>query len=455
MVNNLSANAGLHHDAIIVARGLSPSGCVISAMSGEGANHHGAIILTISSLTSPAMRAHFEKHESGSVDLYLFPEHGKPDQYVRTSGQIMPGKNGSLILKCGDVVSSDSSSSGQEALLERTLLEPGVEILSNSSALASLKHLYHQHVQRLANDLLSGFVEGVHASIDQHLEQAAEIREINRLKDMRTIFRDRKPKLINEFSVKFQAINEHLNPENMQPLQPSELTVLQQPDYEDWLELQAVASHIACTNRLFVLNQLFSQLTSLDINDSANPISPRCLCHCLQYALDRLGIAKTDRRLLYLVFEHNLQEIWGAATDSLIQDLFRGGLHALNMINLPPNWSQRDSGEIAEQKIEIRETEPSSPPVGMEKHAAAQELSSAVPAGISSHSVFQMMSLQRDAAQFYDGWPVTNPKTFERLKHRRTDLVDSLKQHNPSMEAAIRQLVESDAALAETLDDSA
>lgn len=456
MVQNLSPNTDLNHDAIIVAPGVAPCGCIITAIAGNGmaSGNESSIALTIASLTSPAAQAHFEKHQTGKADLYLFPEHGNPEHYLRVSGQTTLGKRGTVIVNCTSAHSPASPPSRQHLRLDRALLESGVHILSNPSALASLKHLYQQHVMRLVNNLLSHFIDGAHANIDRQLEQVAEIREINRLKDLRLIFSSKRSNLINHFLSKFKVINEPLNPENAKSLKPSELALLQQPDFEDWLELQALASNITSANTLFVLNQLLNQLTSHDISDATNPISPRCLCHCLRYALDRLGIEQSDRQPLYLAFESSLLGVWIPATDSLIQDLFRGGLHALNLINLPPNWSQRDSGKVAEDTS------------GADKHRGElpdkqRDIASArgdvrgTPSGTRSHSISQMMSLDRGGDLIRDGWPATNPKLSECLKPRRSDLAQSLKQRNPSMQAAIRSLADSDAALAETLDDSA
>lgn len=458
MVQNPSPNAGLRHDGIIVTRGQPPCGCVISAVTNHrtASGNKGSTALIITNLTSPATRAYFQKNpKAARADVYLFPDQGNAEHYIQVSGRTGLGKNGALILECDSVVSAASVESGRE-VLNRKLRESGVTVLSDPSALASLKQLYQQHILRMIKNLLSSFMEGVHANIEKQLEQAAEVREITRLKDMRFIFGTREAQIVGDFSLKFQAYNDHLDSapgEAKAPNRP-ELTMLQQPVFEDWLELRTVASHIASKNTLFVLSQLLNQLSSRDINDSSNPVSPQSLCHCLQFTVDRLGIAPEHRHILYLAFENSLQDIWRPAIESLIKDLFRGGLHALNLINLPPSWSQQDAGKVPAATTEVQEHSGESPDA-MGEEAAPYGGSPAASARASSHSVFRMMSLPQDAAHAHNEWPVTNPRLTEQLKPCRTDLIQRLKQPSPSMQAAIRSLADSDASLAETLDESA
>ncbi|MDX1755737.1 MAG: DUF1631 family protein [Marinobacter sp.] len=452
MVQNRSPNAGFKQDAIIVTRGLPPGGCVIRAIGnhGETSPNQGSTALTITTLTSPSARAHFQKGQAIKADLYLFPHQGNSDDYIHVCGLTTPTKDGDLILICENAVNAADSVPGM-GILDSTLLNSGASILSDPSALGALKQLYQQHISRMIKHLLYSFFEGAHTGIDQELEAAAEIREINRLKDMRFLLGSREAQIVQDFTAQFQEANQHLRPENA-PAKSSELTVLQKTDFEDWLTLQTVASQVASTNTLFILNQLLNQLSFRDINDAINPISPWSLCHCLQFALDRLGIEPRHRRILYAAFETSLKDVWRPAADSLVKDLFRGGLHALNLINLPPNWSQRETeGVTAAETRAQNEERPGGTSVAGDVPGAPTDL----PSGIGSRSVIRMMRLQRDAAHASDEWPATNPKLSQSLKPHRSDLIQSLKQAGPSMQAAIRNLASLDADLADALDESA
>ncbi|MCG2582243.1 MAG: hypothetical protein KA296_15335, partial [Marinobacter sp.] len=269
MVQKPSPNESLTHDGIIVTRGQPPCGCVIRAIANHStvSGDTDSTPLTITNLTSPATRAYFQKNpQAARADVYLFPDRGNSELYIHVSGRTDLGKNGALILECDSVVNAASVESGQE-MLNRKLMESGVTVLSDPSALAALKQLYQQHILRMIKNLLSSFMEGVHTNIEKQLEQAAEVREITRLKDMRFIFGTREAQIVSDFSLKFQAYNDHLDPalgEAKTPHRP-ELTMLQQPVFEDWLELRTVASHIASKNTLFVLSQLLNQLSSRDI----------------------------------------------------------------------------------------------------------------------------------------------------------------------------------------------
>lgn len=435
MVQNRFTSPGLKHDAMIVTRGYLPCGCIISAVT-EGMD---TTVLTLTNLTSPAVRTHFQESPPCQADVYIFPKDGKSEQRIHISGQVSVTANGSLTLR-GDK-SANTSANTVPDLRDPGLLDAAVKVLSNPSAIAALKNLYYQHAMRLVKNLVSSFIEGVRTNIEGELEQAAEVRKITRLKDMRFIFSSRENQIFRDFSLEFQTYNEHLNPARPGTAQDSELTVLQQPAFEDWLELQLVASDIASknANTLFVLHQLLNQLSSQDINDTTNPLSPQSLCRCLQYTVDRLGIAREHRHTLYLAFEDALKDMWLAAAKSLIRDLFRGGLHALNLINLPRNWSLREWREAPRETREI--------PVNTGKTAAPS-------ADIHGQSVFRMMGLQRDSAHAREEWPATNPRFSEQLKPLRTDLIKSLKQPGPSMGAAIRTLANTDTALADSLDDA-
>ncbi|HBX41235.1 MAG TPA: histidine kinase, partial [Marinobacter adhaerens] len=208
----------------------------------------------------------------------------------------------------------------------------------------SLKQLYHQHCRRLLEQLLPEFMEGTFEGIEADLEEAAELREITRLKDMRFIFQSRQQRMLQDFQAQFQANQATLEPAAESRAGNKELHLLQQHEFEDWLDLQAIATRVnkANTGANFLLNQFLNQIFRQDVNDDNNPLTPRALCVCLQYMVDHLGIAREHRLTIYRAWENALVRVWPAAIRSLINDCRRAGLEAIDITELPANWSLRD-----------------------------------------------------------------------------------------------------------------
>jgi len=429
MTESQISGVGLRQSALVVVRGFIPCGCELVTVTHSSGN----AILTLAKLASPALRGHLKQFGETRAELFLF-ENSQP---VRISGHIT--------YTGGDRASLACSIQATESLLQANPESGKGRGRAGSGRLPASRDIYQQHTQRLLGTLVTDFIDQACAGIGADLEQAAEVREITRLKDMRFIFNSRKEQIYRDFTLQFQALDRQLNPETVDDSQSGELSIVDQHVFEDWLELQMVASELASkqANTLFVLHQLLNQLFATDVNDRTNPLSPLSLCTCLQFAIDRLGIARQHRGTLYLAFETVLTEIWPRAVTSLNHDLLAAGLHALDLTSLPSNWSLRESEKPDEKSPEAS---PVTPPDEAPQHPDTGSLA-------PGRSLLRLMSLQQGANGVPESWPRTNPRFTAELRPHRDDLRRILGKSAPSMEDAIRNLASSNPELENSLDE--
>lgn len=423
--------AGLRQNALVVVRGFTPCGCELLATSpsAEGTQ------LTLAELTSPALIKQLDESNHTRAELYLF-DGSHP---IRVSGEMRLTRGDKVQMTC-DPQAADII----KHLRQRS--SPTKRPLAANSPLSTLREMYQQHARRLLGTLVTDFIDQACDRIGHDLEQAAEVREITRLKDMRFIFNSRREQIYRDFTLQFQALDRELNPIKGDESQSGELQIVEQHVFEDWLELQMVASELASkhTNTLFVLSQLLNQLFFCDINERINPLSPLSLCTCLQFTIDRLGIARQHRGTLYLAFEAVLNDIWPRAAESLNRDLLEAGLRALDLTSLPSNWSLRESDKHRESITESTSFEAST------ENPAPKEAAASAP----GRALIRLMSLQQhDTGGMRESWPRTNPQFTVELRPHRDDLRKVLGKPAPSMEEAIRNLASSNPDLEQSLDD--
>lgn len=430
MADSSTTNTGFHHRALIVVRGFTPCACFVSGT----ANTAEGVAFTLKHLTSPAISNHLTLSNNTSAELFLFGDNNAP---IRLTGHAQWYDNDSLRLTCAQ--SKTDMEELQSALPESLGRNeaPGI--------LPPLRALYQKHTHRLLNTLVAEFIAQACANINHELDKAAEVREITRLKDMRFIFNSRQEQICRDFTLQFQAFEHQLNPESAIESQ-GELRVVEQHVFEDWLELQMVASTLASkhANTLFVLNQLLSQLFCVDINDHLDPLSPMALCTCLQFTIDRLGIARPHRRVLYEAYEEVLTDIWPKAVKALNRDLSAGGLRAIDLTNMPSNWAARES------EPPLASAQPDSTDCSPSEHQSEHDSTKA-----QGRSILRLMSLQQDGGIEQEAWPRSNPRLAAELRPHRAGLRETLGRPDPSMEAAMRALASSNPELEQTLDQGA
>ncbi|MTI98259.1 MAG: DUF1631 family protein [Marinobacter adhaerens] len=432
----------LGKDAIVVTPGLVPCGCVIEGLSLQSK----VLRLSLESFSSPAVLDQLSSSAATQADLHVFLDHNSDKQHVHFRGSVHNGRGNSISLEItgnADELKND---------IDQLLQHSGGSRLKETAPAPSLKQLYHQHCRRLLEQLLPEFMEHTFEGIETDLEQAAELREITRLKDMRFIFQSRQQRMFQDFQAQFLANQAPLEPATESPSSSKELHLLQQHEFEDWLDLQAIATRIgkAHSGAIFLLNQFLNQIFRHDVNDDNNPLTPRAMCICLQYMVDHLGISREHRLTIYRAWEDALGKVWPQAIRSLINDCRRAGLEALDVTELPANWSRRKSApegpRSAMEAIEDAEDEIS----GVEDtRQAILEMPSA------GRSLFQLMAMESGSSSELADWEEPNPKLSENLRYRRRELLNRLHDDEPDMAGLLRELADSDADLASALDRTA
>lgn len=426
----------LNKDAIIVTPGMIPCGCVIDSLHRDDTR----LRLGLAHFSSPALYDQLTSSASPQVVLHVFLDQGGERQHLQFRGPVKAGRGGELVLEVE--APSPETTDGVERLRQHNsgsrLAEPTPD--------AALRQLYHGHCRRLLEQLLPAFMEGTFEGIESDLELAAELRDITRLKDMRFIFQSRQQRMLQDFQAQFQANQAILEPGRDARDATRELHLLQQHEFEDWLDLQAIATGITKANpgMTFQLNQLLNQIFRRDVNDDSNPLTPRALCVCLQFMVDHLGIAREHRLTIYRAWDNALARIWPSAIRSLINDCRRAGLEALDITELPANWSLR------EQAAETPEPRP-----GPEAPADADEASKRAKGHTAGQSLFQLMALEDDPEADSESWQAPNPRLSANLRARRGELLSRLQDEEPAMAELLRELARSDADLADSVDRTA
>ena len=434
----------LSKDAVVVAPGLIPCGCVIDsvALGKEG------LRLTLKHFSSPAVLDQLSSSASAQTDLHVFLDNDREKQHIHYRGTVQVGRSSGISL---DIAGNTEELSND---IERLLQHSGTNRPEAATPDPSLKQLYHQHCRRLLEQLLPEFMEGTFEGIEADLEEAAELREITRLKDMRFIFQSRQQRMLQDFQAQFQANQATLEPAAESRAGNKELHLLQQHEFEDWLDLQAIATRVnkANTGANFLLNQFLNQIFRQDVNDDNNPLTPRALCVCLQYMVDHLGIAREHRLTIYRAWENALVRVWPAAIRSLINDCRRAGLEAIDITELPANWSLRDREHATDDAGSATAATEDSSEETPETNHARHEASVRPSVG---RSLFHLMALESNPSSEVSDWEEPNPRLSENLRSRRRELLDRLHSDEPDMAGLLRELANSDSDLASSLDHTA
>ena len=436
--------SGLNKDAIVVAQGLIPCGCVIDSV----ARNHNELRLGLKHFSSPAVLAQLASPTSAQADLHVFLENDPERSHIHLRGFTRPGPEDSVSLEITNLTTVMNSE------VDQLLRYNGIARLADPEPDPSLKKLYYQHCRRLLEQLLPEFMDGTFEGIEADLEQAAELRELTRLKDMRFIFQSRQQRMLQDFEARFQANQVSLEPRPESQARTTELHLLQQHEFEDWLDLQVIASRISKANSgtTFLLSQLLNQIFRKDISEDNNPLTPRALCVCLQHMVDHLGIAREHRLTIYKAWENVLARIWPAAAQSLINDCRRAGLEALDITELPANWSLRES---APESAGAPEEKDGQTPGTVDDPATEISESSSANTASAARSLFQLMALEGSPESGPGNWQEPNPQLSENIRSRRSELLDRLRDDEPEMAGLLRELADSDSDLAKVLDQTA
>jgi diguanylate cyclase (GGDEF)-like protein len=430
----------LNMDALLVTPGLIPCSCLIERVSQDGPT----VRFQLKDFSSPAVHEQISAPEAIPAELHIFPDDGQDKQHFHFKGLVPVGQASRIFLEV--TAREQTTTSEFERLLKlgaaaiKTMPPPGAPPLS---------HLYNQHCRRLLEQLLPEFMENTFEGIESDLQHAAELRDITRLKDMRFIFQSREQRMLQDFQTQFQANQADLEPSPQSRRGAKELHLLEQHEFEDWLDLQAISNRINSQHRgtTFLLNQFLNQIFKRDVNDNNNPLTPRALSVCLQYMVDHLGITREHRQTIYRAWESALAGIWPAAIRSMINDFRRGGLEAIDLTELPANWSSGDAAQKADSLADKNRTDATA------RHSQSIEAVAKIPT--AGQSLFRLMALEEDPGAAGSGWQAPNPKLTENIRPRRAEILDRLRSEEPDMEGLLQELAASDAGLAGALDRTA
>ncbi|WP_150913097.1 DUF1631 family protein [Marinobacter halotolerans] len=430
----------LKMDALLVTPGLIPCSCLIERVSQDGPT----VRFQLKDFSSPAVYEQLSSPDAIPAELHIFPDDGQDKQHFQFKGLVPAGPASRIFLEV--TAREQTTTSEFDRLLQ--LGAASTKLMPPAGA-PSLSHLYNQHCRRLLEQLLPEFMESTFEGIESELQQAAELRDITRLKDMRFIFQSREQRMLQDFQTQFQANQADLEPSPQSRRGAKELHLLEQHEFEDWLDLQAISNRINSQNRgtTFLLNQFLNQIFKRDVNENNNPLTPRALSICLQYMVDHLGIAREHRQTIYRAWESALAGIWPAAIRSMINDFRRGGLEAIDLTELPANWS---SSETAQKADSLADQSSAGTPA---RNSRSGEAVSTMPT--AGQSLFRLMALEEDPRAAGSGWQAPNPQLTENLRPRRTEILDRLKSEEPDMEGLLQELAVSDAGLAGALDRTA
>ncbi|WP_286222139.1 DUF1631 family protein [Marinobacter apostichopi] len=431
----------LLQDALLVCPALNPCGCVVSRIEVEG----DTALLYISQLTSPAVISRFASGDPGKVDLHILGSGGL-DSRLHLRGILRASAGKTLVLTAKPSASVLANLNAPHEVIGRRY------VLADKASMDGLKRLYQQHAIHLLERLLPDFLDTAGKMIEQELENAAEMREITRLKDMRFIFASRQPQICQDFEARFTGNNTKISDNRGEQGQGAELHVLQQQAFEDWLDLQTVAARLAGeqSDILFALHQLLNQIFRKDITESNNPLTPGALCTCLQYAIDRLGIANEHRHTIYSAFESSLREVWAPSMRALIDDCAHNGLNTIGFAQLPPNWSARGASSVETERA--ADTAEDDTEFDTDEHFAPSQ-----PDHHQAHtpdqSLFRLMGLAHGGDADLVGWQQSSPQFCADLKPRRSDLLEKLQTSQPELSQALRELAEADPDFGNSVDE--
>lgn len=422
--------------ALVIARGLVPCACIIGRVFRDGTT----LRLDLADLSSPQVSEHFASRPDVQAAIHVFIDNPTNRQRIHFKGSVSARAESFLF----EVDDPEAIAPG---VIER-LLQPG-PTQDRPSPGATLKKLYNQHCDRLLEQFLPDFMGGTLETIEADLEQAAELREINRLRDTRFIFQSRQQQMFNDFQAQFQANQADLEPRSRLPHNARELHLLEQHKFEDWLDLQAISTRISKEHKglIFLLNQFLNQVFHLDVNNGNNPLAPRALSVCLQYAVDHLGIARENRPALYRAWENTLERVWPAAIQAMISDFRHSGLEALEMTELPADWSLGDKvSGVKKQTVGGGQVPGDGTPETGQPIAASAE---------AAQSIFQLMALEGGHPAGGLSWQEPNLQLQENLGARRHEILSRLRDGEPAMESLLRDLANSAPEVASAVDRTA
>ncbi|MDX1633610.1 MAG: DUF1631 family protein [Marinobacter sp.] len=316
----------VRHEALVVARGFDPVGCELANVCAGG--------MWLENLPSGQLLTHLAGARAPVLEVHLFLTEAGRERHVRAMARVRRVSGTSI-----GVAFLYPAQELVESLIRNQPTHRRLAIV-DSATRQRLWQLLEECCRELMGRLLQTTAEETLGLVRARLEQSGSLPDVTELKGLRKLLTTQGGRLERAFRAYWQPFLQALDNGDA-PVQPRpKLAVVDKVLFEDWLELQAVASSLVTghRNRCFQINQAVAQLALTDINERSNPLAPIPLCQCLQYAAFQAGLESGARHLLYQGFRAALNEHWPVMVRALLESFRQHGLRVLDMEQLPLTW---------------------------------------------------------------------------------------------------------------------
>ncbi|WLQ12258.1 DUF1631 family protein [Hahella aquimaris] len=320
----------LQHEALIVAKGFTPASCGVANICAGG--------MLLSDIDSEKLTHHLREKPDCRVEVHIFCQYNGSEHHLRLladTRRVEGRKVGIEFLQ--------SQPQLVEMMLKIRQSASNMPSYTTRSKRQKLKEWFENAAERLIGNLLESFFANIETELNTRIASSAVLRDINAFRDAKVLFTQGRKKFKKDFIEHWhQELDLLFGARPMGEWTSSELELVDKTQFEDWLEVQMVATAVANRQRtrLFMLNQMLSQVSGKDIDDRWNPIGPAVLCQCLHYAVNSLQTPDPAKPVLYLAFERLLTRELGESTDEFI-DMFKShGLKAVPLDQMRTNWSE-------------------------------------------------------------------------------------------------------------------
>ncbi|MGM0435038.1 MAG: DUF1631 family protein [Pseudomonadota bacterium] len=407
----------LRHDALLVVQGSGPTACQVVNVCEQG--------MWLEGVAAESVIERLSRDPTLPLEIHIFLQGEDGEHHERHMARVR------RIRSPGIGVKLEQSA---PALVE-ALRSPGVRhrrLLMDPGENARLWRIFRQQIPSLLYPLLEHFVEASVRLINQALEKTAALNERNQLRDARLMLIDEREALMRRFLRAWQEQSGLFADQYGEG--EASLALVDKALFEDWLELQMVASSVAARHPeiLFRLNQLVSQLAQAEYHDRNNPLAPIALCQAVQYSIVRGGFEEGAKPLLNQAFEEALDTCWATAMQQLETTMKSEGLRVLGLDEMPVRWRNEP---VRPRSMTVSDESPG------EGSGAADTEGSKGSAPARKGTVLRLFGLQRDPnAPDNQSSTETASRAIAEL---HDELLAGLEQGGTSLEAVL-----SDAAAA-------
>ncbi len=406
----------LRHRALVVARGGNPVACEVANVCEGG--------MWLTEVESTSLVSSLRSVAGARVEVHLFCQDGGGEQHLRVLAEVRRAEGRDLGIEFVSPMPE----------LMRTLLElraTGVSASDSPLPNQRRRELWLACQARSRDfliDLMDQFQEQALDEVQRREEVAASFDESNRLRDARVLLVETREALAGDFLRQWQGRSEWLVQDRRKSgAVPGALQVVDKAQFEEWLELQMIATAAAGRQRpaLFLLNQYLSQVAGRQIEERTNPLGPVVLCQTLQAVIDRRDLPDYLRPLLFHAFERSLDSLWDAFVQEMNRHFEARGLRAVPLDRMRVNWNEGDNRRSRQSGVQD-----SPRPSGTGAGSGAAESREGGRSG--EGSVLSLMHLLRAPAGGAGG-AIPQPG-----KRARRNVVTELVDHKPQIRQALR-----------------